>query len=280
VSDRGQTTAAERFEFGENWRQFLSTLGDEQIAEAQRSLAEMLGDRDLVGLTFLDVGSGSGLSSLAARRMGARVHSFDDDPKSVACTQALKARFLANDPNWTIERGSVLDVEYLKSVGKFDIVYAWGVLHHTGALWQAMLNVASCVTDDGRLFIAIYNWQRYWTGLNTAIKRLYNRAPGAIRRLMEWGFIGLRAAKGFIQDLFRLRDPRARYREYKRHRGMSWWYDSIDWLGGYPYEAATPHQVSDFYQARGFELEELVECGNSGCNQFIFRKLGKADRGA
>src|SRR5438270_7636215 len=121
-----------RFQFGKNWSRFLEVLDDERIAEAERSLVEMLEVRDLRGRSFLDVGSGSGLFSLAAKRLGAtRVHSFDFDPNSVACTSELKRRFFAKDPNWTIEQGSVLDKPYLTSLGTFDIVYSWGVLHHT-----------------------------------------------------------------------------------------------------------------------------------------------------
>ncbi|HYY59119.1 MAG TPA: class I SAM-dependent methyltransferase, partial [Pyrinomonadaceae bacterium] len=129
-----------RFEFGRNWRRFLSTLDEERILEAERSLRLMLEAETLDGKSFLDIGSGSGLFSLAARRLGARVHSFDYDAESVACAQELKQRFFAGDADWTIERGSVLDSDYVKRLGQFDIVYSWGVLHHTGAMWRALEN--------------------------------------------------------------------------------------------------------------------------------------------
>src|SRR5438552_2198085 len=106
------------FKFGDNWTRFLSVLNEERIEEAEKSLCEMLAVSDLRGLRFLDVGSGSGLFSLAARRLGSDVHSFDYDPKSVACTQALKARFFPGDEKWRIERGSILDVGYIKSLGE------------------------------------------------------------------------------------------------------------------------------------------------------------------
>jgi len=98
----------QRFEFGKNWQRFLSVLNDERIAEAEKSLRAMLETESLSGKSFLDVGSGSGLFSLAAMRLGAaRVHSFDYDPQSVACTRELKRRYFPDAHHWTIEEGSV-----------------------------------------------------------------------------------------------------------------------------------------------------------------------------
>src|SRR5438876_9016826 len=130
----------ERFEFGKNWSRFLILLDEPRIVRAEQSLKQMLEIENLEGRSFLDIGSGSGLFSLAARRLGARVHSFDYDPHSVACTKELRRRYFNNDPDWRIEEGSALDADYIKSVGPFDVVYSWGVLHHTGAMWTALDN--------------------------------------------------------------------------------------------------------------------------------------------
>src|SRR5439155_18132467 len=166
-----------RFEFGKNWSRFLACLDEQRIAAAEASLREMLEVNDLVGERFLDIGCGSGLFSLAARRLGAVVHSFDYDPHSVACTQELKRRYFADDAFWTIEEGSVLDAGYLAALGQFDVVYSWGVLHHTGQMWQALDLVAPLVADEGKLFIAIYNDQGGVSRRWRAIKRVYNRSP-------------------------------------------------------------------------------------------------------
>src|ERR1019366_2023181 len=155
-----------RFAFGENWRSFLTMLDEERIRSAEDSLKLMLEVIDLKGKTFLDIGSGSGLFSLAARRLGAKVHSFDYDPQSVSCAIELKRRYYPDDTNWQVEEGSALDQRYLASLGRWDIVYSWGVLHHTGAMWPALRNIAPLVLRGGKLWIAIYNDQgplsRYW----------------------------------------------------------------------------------------------------------------------
>src|SRR5450432_3200778 len=125
-----EVASGERFEFGKNWAAFLAGMNDARIAAGEQSLREMLQIDSLQGKTFLDIGSGSGLFSLAARRLGAKIQSFDYDPASVACTRELKARYYPEDENWTVASGSVLDADYVNSLGRFDVVYSWGVLHH------------------------------------------------------------------------------------------------------------------------------------------------------
>lgn len=261
---RTEIEQKQRFEFGANWTQFLELLSEDRICMAEDSLKNMLNINDLNDKTFLDIGSGSGLFSLAARRLGARVHSFDYDPKSVACTQELKRRYFNDDPDWVIEEASALDKDYLSGLGQFDVVYSWGVLHHTGEMWQALENVPPLVADQGQLFIAIYNYQgiisRYWTW----VKKTYNRsligkvlmtvvhAPYLF--LMRWLLKKLR-------------------KQTNLQRGMDLWRDAVDWLGGYPFEVAKPEQIFVFFKSKNFSLMNLKTCGGRlGCNEFVFKK--------
>jgi 2-polyprenyl-6-hydroxyphenyl methylase/3-demethylubiquinone-9 3-methyltransferase len=267
-----EIAAGECFAFGANWSRFLRLLDASRIEAARRSLLEMIGARDLSGRRFLDVGSGSGLFSLAARSLGARVHSFDYDPRSVACTAELKRRYFAGDPDWTVEQASALDAAHLQGLGRFDVVYSWGVLHHTGAMWQAMGLVAGTVDEGGLLFISIYNDQGWPSRGWARVKRLYNRLPPALRWLvLAPAFVRLRGPM-LIRSLLRGR-PLAMWREYSRARGMSPWHDVVDWVGGWPFEVARPEAVFDFLQGRGFALRKLKTCGGGkGCNEYLFQR--------
>lgn len=269
-----QVAEGERFEFGENWRRFLEVLDEARITEAETALRRMVGG-DLAGLSFLDIGSGSGLSSLAAARLGAtRIHSFDFDPDSVWCTKELRQRHGLEGGNWTVERASALDADYFGLLGRFDVVYSWGVLHHTGAMWSGLENAAAAVELGGTLFIALYNDQGGLSRLWRVVKRFYNRLPSALRLPYAVAVMAPREVRSAAKTLLSGR-PRLYLRRWTggRRRGMSRWHDLIDWVGGYPFEVATPEAVLDFLRPRGFELVRMTTCGGGlGCNQYVFTR--------
>jgi 2-polyprenyl-6-hydroxyphenyl methylase/3-demethylubiquinone-9 3-methyltransferase len=279
MSDAAPTTA--RFAFGANWRRFLEDVDEDRIQIAVASLRDMLALDSLVGKTFLDAGCGSGLFSLAAAILGAdQVHSFDYDADSVETTKLLKEQYAPEAP-WTIERGDVTSEPYMTSLGKFDVVYSWGVLHHTGAMWRALGLTTQCVASDGRLFISIYNDQgptsKRWRG----VKRVYNRLPESLRTPYAVGVMLPWEARSFAKYAIRGR-PGEYVRGWTEHRerGMSRWHDLLDWVGGYPFEVAKPEEVFRFCREHRLELLELSTAGGGlGCNQFVFRaSRADADR--
>jgi 2-polyprenyl-3-methyl-5-hydroxy-6-metoxy-1,4-benzoquinol methylase len=265
-----------RFAFGENWRRFARELPPQRIDAACASLIEMLGEPSLEGLSFLDAGSGSGLFSLAAARMGAaQIHSFDYDDASVTTTNALKERF-APDADWTVEGASALDTAHMTSLGTWDVVYSWGVLHHTGDLWRGLELICERVAPGGRMFISIYNDQGRKSRIWRAVKRLYSRMPPSLRR----PYVALTAlpieARVFARHT--LDGHPGKYLKLwrggtRQERGMSRWHDLVDWIGGYPFEVAKPERVFEFCTERGFELRRLRTVGGShGCNEFVFER--------
>ena len=252
----------ERFTFGENWRRFLFHLDEGKIIGAEAALKELLGVETLQGLRFLDMGSGSGLSSLVARRLGAKVISFDYDPQSVACTEQLRSKYFPDDEQWTVMSGSALDAEFLKTLGQFDVVYSWGVLHHTGDMWTAMKNAFIPMSPGGKLSIAIYNDQgwvsRYWHG----VKSLYNQNAFLQALMIVFHVPYLTGARWLV----RLATGRLNL-----ERGMTIWYDTLDWLGGLPFEVASRQAVEDFcYQQEGYVLTRYNPGARHGCNEFVF----------
>ena len=265
-----EISSGSRFAFGENWSRFLERLDDERIAQAESSLQTMLKIKSLRGLSFLDIGSGSGLFSLAARRLGASVRSFDYDPRSVACAEELKRRYFDGDNDWMIQQGSVLDEQFMQGLGTFDIVYSWGVLHHTGDMWKAFANVAPLVKADGELFIAIYNDEGHKSRRWWRIKKAYNERPWLRPVLLSYGLV---RAWGLTTLLdIRHGRPFSSWKRYKQERGMTPWYDVIDWVGGWPYEVGKPEEIFEFFRNRGFTLQTLITRQGYGCNEFVFSR--------
>lgn len=271
MTDRADPRAAENhFAFGENWRSFVDLVDEDMIAQAVRSLERLLPRTELAGRTFLDIGCGSGLSMLAASRLGAAsLQGIDIDPQSVAAAQALMSRFSPNGP-WQTRVTSVFDLDPARD-GTFDVVHSWGVLHHSGDMWTAVRRAAALVAPGGGLVLALYR-RTPLCGFWTHEKRVYSRAGRSTQAAMRALFKATYAA-GLIASG---RNPVSYIQGYKSARGMDWSHDVHDWLGGYPYESVLPDEVRSELESLGFTLVRVFEKPaavkgllGSHCDEFV-----------
>jgi SAM-dependent methyltransferase len=267
------TDAKTHFQFGENWARFAGGLSEAQIASSVAGMAKLVGD-NLSGRTFLDIGCGSGIHALAALRLGAAsVVAVDLDPRAADTARSLLARH-APARSWTVETRSVFDIAC--DAGHYDIVYSWGVLHHTGAMRQAIEQSASLVRPGGQLVIAIYRKTpmcSFWR----IEKCLYSRGPHWYRAIADVTFSALLVLGLSLAG----RNPVRYIRNYQRARGMRFLTDVRDWLGGYPYESASPAEVGTIVEALGFYRGRFFPCSTRigllgvGCDEYVFyRRLG------
>lgn len=261
-----------RFEFGENWESFVDEHFDQsRVDVSKQHMLNFLGVNSLDGKSFLDIGCGSGLHSLAAFQSGAtQILSFDYDPKSVATTQALH-RYAGSPAHWTIQQGSALDEAFMAGLPAFDIVYSWGVLHHTGNVWKALRLAFALVRPGSSAYIALYSSDvqknpppEYWLD----IKRTYVSASGMKRRWMELAYIWR-----FLMErrIWRLSSVWKKARDYKKTRGMSFYHDIKDWLGGWPMEFCYDADVVALAQSEfAFELVRM-DTGQAN-TEFLFKR--------
>jgi SAM-dependent methyltransferase len=269
---------SQRFSYGENWKDYVDNdLDEERISTAKDSLREFYGLDDFSEKTFLDVGSGSGLFSYCAYELGAeKVVSFDIDEHSVECTKHMRERAGGPGPDdWAVLKGNVLDEDFINLLGKFDLVYSWGVLMTTGNMEKAIDNTKKAVADGGMMYIAIYNrpdpdeyklsaedWHR--------VKEIYNERGSVARHVMEAGYIGYWS----LSQLRMGKNPLTEIRRYGRgKRGMAFYRDVKDWLGGLPYEYGTPEEINKIVEDDDFELVKLEDVSATGCNEYVYKKL-------
>ncbi len=261
------------FSFGKNWSEFLKKLDKEKIEDAKNSLKNFSGLETFKGKVFVDIGCGSGLFSLCALLLGAKkVVSVDIDDSSINCAKFLRNKYSYSQEKWEIIKGSALDKEFINSLPKADILYSWGVLHHTGNMYEAFENVEKLSKKKTLFYLAIYN---EFNGVPTSktwrkIKKFYSSSGKISRKLMEIIYISYYVLGLLVYG----RNPIKYIKKYNKNsvRGMDFFTDAKDWLGGYPYEYATTGKIKDYFEQKGFKLLKIRKSRREGCNEFLFRK--------
>ncbi len=260
------------FSFGENWAQYAQKIDERRIEEAEKSLIRLLGRESIEGRTFLDIGCGSGLFSLAAVRLGCkRLLAVDLDPNSVETTRKTLERLAPSGANWDCKRISVFDLDPVH-VGTFDIVYSWGVLHHTGAMYKAIEKASTVVAPHGTLALALYG-KTPFCGLWRIEKRIYSRSPKWVQRAIERVYYVAVSARLALKG----ESLKKRRETYFQQRGMDMYIDTRDWLGGYPYESISPKQAMTYMNKLGFEpvrsfVTPCIGLLGAGCDEYSFTK--------
>ena len=252
------------FNFGENWQDFSkNSLDEDRFKTAVASLEQLIGLDNIKDRSFLDIGCGSGIFSISASLLGTKkVMGLDISKESVAASRTNKDKF-APQNDITFFHTSIFDDEVSK-LGLFDIVYSWGVLHHTGNMDEAINRASQCVKAGGLFVIAIYN--KHWSsGLWKQIKWFYNAMPKLIQKLMIWVFYMVIALAKMIVTR---KNPFT-----KKKRGMSFYHDVVDWVGGYPYEYAGKEDIIGQMNKTGFTCLKFIKAAvPTGCNEFVFLK--------
>ncbi|MHC4500331.1 MAG: class I SAM-dependent methyltransferase [Planctomycetota bacterium] len=144
---------------------------------------------------------------------------------------------------------------------RYDVVYSWGVLHHTGDRYRSFAAIINLVAEKGTLVIAIYN-KHFTSPVWKGIKYTYVKSPSFVRKMLVWAVLVAKYVAAFVIS---------RQNPLKRKRGMHYYTDVVDWVGGYPYEYASVDELVDFFQTHGFVLKKLIRTkGFTGCNEFVF----------
>jgi len=255
-----------QFDFGQNWSDYSEAeLDFHQFECALQSLEDLFGADSIKQKSFLDVGSGSGLFSIAAKKLGAtKVLGTDINPKCTAVSNTNAKKLLKNGDLPEFMVISVLDEKAMDSLNTYDIVYAWGSLHHTGDMYKAIDIVLRRVKPGGKLCLAIYR-KHITSPIWKLIKYLYNKSPQWLKKVWVAIFYPVIYIAKY---LITLRNPKS------MKRGMSFYYDVIDWIGGYPYEYATEKEILEFVTKRGFRhLRTIPAYLPTGNHQYLFEKL-------
>lgn len=260
------------FDFGKNWREYSQKINEDRLRIAELSLTKFFHKEGIKGKTFIDIGCGSGLFSIAALRQGCKnLLAIDIDPICVSITKNNIKKYW-NEPNWHCKVKSVFDLDK-NEIGEFDLVYSWGVLHHTGSMLEAIESASQLIDKEGKMLLGLYQKTilcPFWV----LEKKIYHRSSSSTQKMIRELFYKLFS----FLSLFQYRHINKIIHKHKQKRGMDYFCDLHDWLGGYPYESISPKSFNDFISTIGLKIQKQSICNEgfgltgSGVNEYLVYK--------
>jgi len=263
-----------RFKFGENWSNYSSSVNLEKIELAKKDIIRLVGD--VSNKSVIDIGCGSGIHTVAFIQLGVKsIVSFDYDLKSVETTKKLVKKFCYKKSKYKVFQADILNIDSLSGLNKrkFDIVYSWGVLHHTGSMFEAIISTTKFLKDNGILVLGLYVKTKlcnFWY----YEKKIFNKYK-FLQPLIKLPFlffliIGL--------SLKKRSSPYKIIHDYKKQRGMSIIFDVNDWLGGFPYESIDDNSLLNFLKLKGFKIVRKFNTNSrigffgAACGEWVLKK--------
>jgi len=264
------------FAFGENWDLYSRQIDSRHIENSKKDFIGLTHLDCLEGMKVLDIGSGSGIHSLSMMLLGCKnLVSLDYDFDSVSTTKrVLSGKIFKGDYQ-------VIQADILKHIPEldghtFDLVYSWGVLHHTGDMMKGIDESVRYVKPGGLIALALYR-KTLFCSFWKIEKFIYSKSPKLLQRVVQKSYELVFALHTYLKT----GQTFGSYKhDYLQKRGMEFSRDVHDWLGGYPYESIDPKYLIQYMQLMGFSLvnsniaKKQIGILGSGCDEFLFKNDG------
>jgi len=210
------------------------------------------------GKRVLDAGCGPGVFSLIfAQKEASCVIGVDISQESLKAAQRLRksSRLRAIE----LIRNDVLSLCFKNE--SFDIVWAWGTVHHTTDPYQGLSELIRVLRPGGSLLLAVYR-KTSLTSLHELLRKILIRTPK-----FSWLLLAklLSHVLSPITALFKKRE-KSRQGETLEELVLDWFFVPIKHF-------FHPKEVQSFLEANGLTIETFVPYSgrfNSSSN-FIFK---------
>jgi len=212
--------------------------------------------------TVLDAGCGTGIFSIIFANNGAaKVTGIDISEGSLNTAQNLKKKFALGNVEFLKE-----DMLHLPFPDEnFDIVWAWGTVHHTTDPFQAINELIRVLKKDGSLLLAVYTRTRL-TFIHEIIRKTLIHTPKKTWKLIS------KILAIFLSPVvfFFKKREKSRKGEKLEELIMDWYFVPIR-------HYYRPSEIQDFLESKGFQIEKFLPASGrfNSTSNFIFKSRKK-----